>query len=211
MDTLKVRRATAPPWKTRGKGDLKLARKMLKSKANRELGEAKLLRDRFAPTTHRARASRIGTLKLLVRDAGFELVPVTVLSLNVVAAALKAGGYRTGISYITMWESLHREAGHEWTTDLAQAKQWARKSIERGLGPNKHAATVLLEKLVSNVASDSLLDMAIVGALWMLRGAELAGLLIEQAKVEEDESAATFILGAHKTNSEAHRCERTLK
>ena len=94
---------------------------------------------------------------------------------------------------------------------MAQAKTWARKSIERGLGPNRHAATVILEKLLAKLPQSMDTDMVIVGALWMLRGAELAGLLIEQVAIAPGTTEATFVLGAHKTNTEAHRCERRLR
>ena len=151
VDTLNVRRRDAPPWRKRGRGALDVARRMLRSKKARAAGEQELLKDRFAPTTRRTRLARIKTLKQLVKEARVPLLPVTVGSMNTVAAALKAGGYRTGVSYLTIWESLHREAGHEWTTDLVQTKQWARKSIERGMGPNRHAVTVVLEKLVTRL------------------------------------------------------------
>ena len=211
VDTLQVRRRDAPPWKRRGRGALGLARRMLKSKQAKAAGEMELMKDRFAPTTHKTRLARISTLKKLVESAKIPLLPVTVDGMNTVAAALKAGGYRTGISYLTIWESLHREAGHSWTPDLVQTKLWARKSMERGLGPNRHAATIILEKLVSQQVPSDGLDMILIGSLWMLRGAELAGLLIEQAHVTDAEDEATFILGAHKTNSEAHKCERKLR
>ena len=91
VDTLGVRRLDAPIWKKRGKGTFAMARRMLKSKHAKAAGEAKLLQDRFAPTTHKSRLARISTLRKLVKAARVQLVPVTVDSLNTVAAALKAG------------------------------------------------------------------------------------------------------------------------
>ena len=211
VDTLGVRRADAPLWKKRKLASFDAAKRMLKSKRAKAAGMENLFKDRFAATTRKARLARISTLKKLLKTARLPVAPVTVDALNTIAAALKAGGYRTGVSYLTIWESLHREAGHEWTSDLAQAKAWARKSMERGLGPNRHAATVILEKLLAKLPQSMDTDMVIVGALWMLRGAELAGLLIEQVAIAPDATEATFVLGAHKTNTEAHRCERRLR
>ena len=115
---------------------------MFRSKKCRALGVEKFIADRFAPTTRRTRASRTKTLRTLVADAGCDMLPVTAAGMYTVAAALKAGKYRTGRAYLGLWETLHREAGHPWTEDLAQAKAWSRKSIERGLAPPKSAATV---------------------------------------------------------------------
>ena len=185
---------------------------MLRSRSAREIGERALIEDRYAPTTQRTRAARIKTLRALIREAGVELAPVMVCSINTVAAALKAGGYRTGNAYLGLWESLHREAGFDWTADLAQARLWAKRSMERGLGPARRAATVTLENTVNRgKVKEEHLDMVIVGALWMLRGAEIAALLIEQVVGKAEASAATLVLGAHKTNIVGSWCERSLR
>ena len=211
VDSGSVRRSDAPPRVKYGRGELQSARKMLKSRAARIAGTARLLRGRFAPTTRRTRISRTSTLKTLVREAGLQLIPITVDGMYLIAAALKEGGYRTGASYLSLWESLHKEAGHGWSSDLAQAKQWARKSMERGMGPSRRAATVVLESMVAKTAACEALDFVVVGAMWMMRGAELAGLLVEQASVALNGSTATMVLGAHKTNVEAGWCERSLR
>ena len=167
--------------------------------------------DRFAPTTRRTRASRMRTLTTLVRDAGAELLPVTAAAMYTVAAALKAGRYRTGRAYLGLWETLHREAGLAWTEDLAQAKAWSRKSIERGLGPARSAATVDFAAWAAAAPPGADTDCIIIGCLWMLRGAELAGLLVEQARTGPGARIGTLNLGAHKTNPEGMLCERALR
>ena len=169
------------------------------------------MRDRFAPTTRRTRASRTRTLCTLISKAGHELTPATVEGIYAVAAALKEGGYRTGRAYLGLWETMHREAGHPWTDDLVQAKAWARKSIERGMGPAISAAAVDVETWAAAARPGDDYDMIVIGTLWMLRGAEVAALLVEQARVGPGALVATLSLGAHKTNTEAATCERALR
>ena len=140
---------------------------------------AEFLADRFAPSTRLARASRTRTLETLIADAGHPALPVTAEGIYAVAAALKAGGYRTGRAYLGIWEVMHREGGHAWTDELRQAKAWATASLQRGLGPAISASTFDLEKWVVTAPAGDDADMLIVGTLWMMRGAELAGLLVE--------------------------------
>ena len=210
VDSQEVRRKDAPPRRKYGKGLLQSARRMFRTTKARKQGTEKLLRDRYAPTTRKAMQAKTATLMTLISDAGVDVVPITVDSMNVIAAALKEGGYRTGTFYLGLWENMHREAGHAWTTDLAQAKQWAKRSMERGMGPARRAATVVLEKVVAQTGENEFLDVVVVGSLWMLRGAELAGLLVEQATLSKDGLSAALMLGAHKTNVEASWCERSL-
>ena len=112
---------------------------------------------------------------------------------------------------MAIWEGMHRQAGLDWSTDLAQAKVLARRSIERGMGPAKRANTVIFEKVAARTDTEEDIDLIIVGAMWMLRGAEIDGLLLEQVWVAEDCSEATIIIGASKTNPEAGVCDRTLR
>ena len=151
------------------------------------------------------------TLRTLVRDAGVEMLPVTAEAMYTVAAALKTGRYRTGRSYLGLWETLHREAGWPWTEELAQAKAWSRRSIERGMGPPRSAATVDFAAWAAAAPPGEATDTVIVGCLWMLRGSELAGLLVDQAQTGPGARIATLSLGAHKTNVEGALCERALR
>ena len=138
-------------------------------------------------------------------------MPVTVDGLYAVGAALKVGGYRTGRAYLGIWETQHRENGYEWTDELRQAKSWATASLQRGLGPAVSAASFDVEQWATAAPPSDVTDMIIIGVMWMLRGSELAGLLIEQARTGPGARIATIELGAHKTNPGARRCERALR
>ena len=165
VDTLQVRRNDAPPRKAYARGLLSKAGSMLRSRVKRTEGKRLLIEDRFAPTTRAAMAARTLTIMRLIRDAGVNVTPINVDSYNLVAAALKAGGYRSGAAYLRTWEALHKEAGFDWTYDLAAAKVLAKRSIERGMGPCKRASTVDLEKVVRYAGDPNATDMVIIGAM----------------------------------------------
>ena len=211
VDTLGVRRASAPPRRRYTKGTLQKARKMFRSSAARQRGITTFLAERFAPSTRQTRSSRMRTLRTLIRDAGCATLPVTADGMYAVAAALKRGGYRTGRAYLGIWEAMHRERGHAWTDDLRQAKSWATASLQRGLGPAVPAATFDIEKWAATCPETDDADMIIVGTFWLMRGAELAAILVEQARTGPGARIATIELGAHKTNTAGAICERALR
>lgn len=136
---------------------------------------------------------------------------MTVEKLMVIAAALKAGGYRTGAQYLSLYKQVATQAGHLWSPQLEQAKTEAARSLERGMGPARRAHTLELEAFVLGRASSHSVDTIIVGSLWMLRGAELAALLLEQAVVDLAAGTATVALGATKTDARGQGCRRTLR
>ena len=211
VDTQGARRRDAPPQHRYQKGSLNKARRALRSGKRKAQAMEQFMADRFAPSTRRTRASRTQTLERLIVDAGLPRLPITAEGLYSVAAALKAGGYRTGRSYLGLWETLHREGGYVWTDELSQAKAWSRRSIERGMGPARSAAAIDFAQWAATAEACDDADMVIVGALWMLRGAEIAGLLVEQARTGPGALVASLDLMAHKTNIEGAACSRTLR
>ena len=216
MDTLGVRRKYAPKLSRYSVGSLARARAMLKCPVARAGGLARLSDDVYARSTQRSRKSRLATLVKLAADAQHDLVPVTVESIWLLAGALKAGGYRSGAGYLGLLARTHRQAGLLWSPDLEAARSDAVRSLERGLGPAKRARVVDLEAVVGHPgvtggATQYDIDFIIVGALWMLRGAEAAALLGDQISFREDTSQATITLGAYKTNPSGRECTRTLR
>ena len=90
------------------------------------------------------------------------------------------------------------------------------RSLGRGIGPAKRAAVVRLEALPgrweqAGTADRSRIDVAVVGAMWLPRGAEVAAILVEQAEVAQDEKSACLWLGPTKTNPSGKECQRTLR
>jgi len=91
------------------------------------------------------------------------------------------------------------------------AKTKVNRSIERGMGPTKKAATIDLEAAaLTDVPSDSV-DLIVIGSMWMLRGDEVAALLIEQAHVDSDVKLARLTLGPTKRNTAGESCSRELR
>jgi len=216
VDVLKVRRGNAPPLNEYTKGCIGKARAMLRCKVARSGGIARLREDAFAKTTRASMASRWRTLLELADAGSFALVPATVETVELIAAALKAGGYRSGDGYLSALARAHRRAGHAWGPELQVARAEVRRSLERGLGPAKRARTVPLEDAVgvkepaAGVAQEDS-DFLIVGTAWLLRGAEAAALLGEQVSVSAGGTLASITLGATKTNPAGRDCKRTLR
>lgn len=78
---------------------------MLRNAQRRLAGRAVLLEEVYAPTTRRARSARELTLRRLTAVAKVPFLPISSEALVAVAAALKGGGYRSGHSYIALWDS----------------------------------------------------------------------------------------------------------
>ena len=90
--------------------------------------------------------------------------------------------------------------------DFAETK--VNRSIERGMGPTKKAATIDLEAAaLTDLPSDSV-DLIVIGSMWMLRGDEVAALLIEQAHVDSDVKLARLTLGVARGSSGAPASRR---
>lgn len=67
--------------------------------------------------------------------------PLTVDHIHGVAALLKAGGYRSAEEYLSRAKDEHVKRGHHWSDQLARARMRAARSVTRGIGPSKQAAT----------------------------------------------------------------------
>ena len=105
---MQVRRATAGARLSYAKGSFTRARAMLRCPSERERGRDLLREGAVAPSTWKARRAKEKTLRRMVRAAGIDFVPITVDGLELIGAALKAGKYRSAVSYLTLWEQLHR-------------------------------------------------------------------------------------------------------
>ncbi|CAK0859757.1 unnamed protein product [Prorocentrum cordatum] len=168
--------------------------------------------------TRRVR-SREQTLRRLAGEAGVPLLPATLDTVALLAGALKVGRYRTGPEYVSLWRHLHCKAGFAWGPELSAAAKEANRSLQRGIGPAKQAETVRFEEVLERAPLTEPVaiggpirptDMVIVATAWMLRGAEAAAILGEQARASADSQVACIELGATKTNPEGRECTRSL-
>ena len=192
VDVLGVRRCDAPPLRPYARGAFERARAMLESPSQRKAGVEKLRSEVYAATSRRTRISRIKTLRRLSAEAGVNLLPVTNAGMELLAAALKAGTYRSAAAYLGIWKQMHTKAGHPWTANLEATRIGCGRSLGRGIGPAKRAAVVRLEALPdrwerAGTTDRARIDVAVVGAMWLLRGAE--------AEIAQDQKSACVWLG----------------
>ena len=100
VDTLGVRRRLAAPRYEYARGDISMARAMVRDAGHRARGKLALRTDAFSPSSWRTRRSRELTLRRIARAAQFELFPITLDNFHTVAAALKEGRYRSAAGYL---------------------------------------------------------------------------------------------------------------
>jgi hypothetical protein len=144
---------------------------------------------------------------------------LTTSSLERLAAALKAGNYRTGAAYLQIAKKAHIVAGHDWNAALSICLKDSERSITRGIGPPTHAKDFALEDLAAakmklgKVIKGSPvcpIDVGICMSLWMLRGIEAASLLGEQMTIDKARTVAVLNLGPTKEDVKGRGCRRTL-
>ena len=220
VDSLSVRRVDAPVLRPYARGHFGKARAALRSVVARAKAKHDLQADVYARTTQRSRRSREQTLRRLAATGAVDIVPVTPDTLRTIAAALKAGGYRSGFAYLSLMRQLHGKAGHEWSSQLQLVAAECKRSLERGAGPARRAAVVNLEvvmardRLADPVVEHGPIqaaDCIVVAAAWMMRGAEAAAVLGEQVEIDAGGRSATIELGPTKTNPAGRECPRTLR
>ena len=221
MDTKKVRRPNAALVEPYATGSMARA---LKTAADpRLLHKARrMLRTRiYSASTWGPRRARLSTVRRLVEAAGHAYLPVTPQSLMDCMSSLHNGGYRSLANYVGDWRREHLDAGHSWTEGLAALRTDLLRASIRGQGPAKRASTYGAERLPRHVDTREQPKnrggpkwpwlLLVVGTCWMLRGAEAADLLGEQASVDATQREASLDLCATKMDPAGTGCLRTLR
>ena len=220
VDRLGIRRSLAPVMHPYTRGSSAKAIAAMLSTTARDRARRTLREGIYAKTTWKTRYARRATLGKIAYRGGFSLVPVTSRMLELVASALKAGGYRSGAAYLGQLRQMHETAGYTWSPDLGIQLRGYIRSLERGMGPSRSAPTVRLEDIASlKKVGDPVVengpvqpvDFVLVASAWMMRGAEAAAVLGEQVTVSADGDMATIELGPTKTNPQGRECPRTLR
>ena len=150
-DSLGLRRATAPQWKNKKAGSMALAKEALANPGAEARAMKELEEDVFARSTVGPRQRKWKVLGKIAAAAEprISLVPTTPEDLKRMAAALKAGNYRTGDKYLLLVKKAHIEAGSPWTDLLQSTLKDVSRSLTRGIGLGKVAPTFGLEKLAA--------------------------------------------------------------
>ena len=129
-------------------------------------------------------ASRFGWWRKRCGARGLRPLPLTVASLELAAALLRKGGYRSGHLYLSAIKKAHTLAGHKWTEQHVQALADANRAIKRGLGPSQQAQPLPIRALTRAEAAAPLLEAAkvywptagvhamVVSSAWLLREIE---------------------------------------
>ena len=218
IDVVGVRRALAAPVQAYSRGSLRAARRACATPKARALARASLEAGVWAPSSRGPRAARRRTIRRLLGDEAVPPAPVTVDTVITLAAALKTGRYRSGSLYLNTLKDWAVELGAAWTDQLHQAMRRARLSIERGLGAPRRALSVCLGafrplQVMSPPPIGQPLwafEACVVGALWLLRGAELAALLGDQLSWSTGGRTATLHLAATNTDPQGRGSPRCL-
>ena len=132
-----------------------------------------------------------------------------------------ASNHRSTSEYVSVWRKEHILRGHEWSEQLTVLCRDLKRAASRGLGPARRAEAFSAEELsrlprltegpVSKGGPLFPHVMVAVGTAWLLRGAEIAALLGEQASIDRAKKEATLHLCATKSDVGGSGCARTLR
>ena len=206
LDTKGVKRPTAPAIKPQAKASFARARAALGSEESTAAALSELDADVYARSSVVPREGRWRVIHLLAAGAcrPFAPLPLTRDKLRLLGAALKAGSYRSAKDYLLVAKKMHLVCGGVWDEALNSAMADVTRSVTRGLGPPKQAASFSLDELADRdwraqqVEKEGPRCVEAAGmcmALWMLRGLEAASALGEQATISADRGLASLDLG----------------
>ena len=207
------------PTKRGSRADAKLA---LSTPAGRAaaLSEIDDLVD--APSAHRNRTQRWETWCDILGAFGEDALPVTASKVRMVAAGLRAGGFRSAAPYFTTASLEHLKAyGHRPGPLVVFAASRYARAVTRGVGPSTLKESFLIEGLAGSMeppASQRLPQdtlwpcaAACLGAWWMTRGIELSAARIKDVQLVEKTKVVYWKLPVSKTDVQAHGVSRAHK
>ncbi len=151
FDLHAVRRSNAPQLKPWRKCNFMSARAALATAAAKKDALAALDDDVYEKSSIGPRLHKWRTLGRLANSAcpPFALLPLSGPNLKLLAAAQKAGGYRSAMSYLYIAKKEHLVAGFTWSEELQVVFKDVSRSLLRGLGAAKQAKTFGLEVLAA--------------------------------------------------------------
>ena len=143
---------------------------------------------------------------------GVPVVPLTWDSIRAVGAHMKEAGYRSWANYASRIKEAHISAGHCWTLQLDIAMKAAKRSVLRGLGPSKQAASLPLVDVAMIDDYDLMHTPAmplggvftfLVIAFFMLREVEAAYLKVKHLVVDKVLMTIALTLSVSKVDPTA--------
>ena len=169
----------------------------------------------LAQSTRRSMESRVRMLTTLAEKGNFQLFPLDVQKLQLLAGALRIGGYRSAGLYLdaALWHQEHRLRSPV-SADLRRAARSLAKAALRGLPGSRLKQAFDLADLATLVEHDAVagsldldilphaVDVLVVATWFMLREIEIAGARVKDIEI----TAATVSLDIplHKTAQGGH-------
>ena len=128
--------------------------------------------------------------------------PLTRDKVELAAALLRAGGYRSGALYLSHMKRCHVSKGFAWNEGLTLAQRDGVRAITRGMGPPAQAEPWPIESFCSQASRLEAASRAetywpvggavaaIIGTMWLLREVELGSALRSAVKVHPPSAAS---------------------
>ena len=183
-----------------------------------------LEKDKFAATCSSSRDNWWRTWCRLHDAAalGGDAVPLTVRSINHVAALFKAAGFVSYSNYAHCAKSEHIATMHRhglpWTDDLEQALRDTKRSVTRGAGGSRQSSPLNIEKVWAlGVWEDPLVtdgpigptDFLVAGTFFLMREIELAAADVGNVRLDIAALVVSWRLPTSKTDPRALGTERS--
>ena len=211
-----------PALRAGGPSRLALARGRmpdLPTQSSRDTAVQQLMRGIYAESSAPALRGRRGCYLRMLRLWGLVPFPITQEKVIALGAGLKAGGYRSAGSVLSQYSTDAARAGQVLSQPVARALTDATRSCARGLGPPIRALALEVPRFAELPTDPAPFcaggpvgprNMLIVGAWWLLREAEIAGVRAKHAQISPGAPpVASLILPASKSDPRALGVART--
>ena len=174
--------------------------------------------DVYAASTRGTRDSLWTTWLYVAAVWGVPPLPVTAATVRLVAAGLKAGGYRSADAYFARARQEHlRVYGAPVEPAVAQAMTDYARSVSRGVGPSALKDSFRMESLTAVAGLPSVEEalltpegqavapvaLVLLGSWWMCRGIELSAAEVSDISVDTVAGTAAWNLPVCKTDPQA--------
>ena len=208
--------------KPRRRADLpsgKRARDRDDDPTNDEQAVAAVLRETHTVSAQRSTIARAKWWVERMRLRKQEPYPLTIPKLQLAAALLKRGRYRSASQYLYTIKQIHLRSGYEWPSSWDKCLADLRRSCARGIGEARQAAPLDLDKSKDgrgpyDHCKLARVEAAIhVGCGRLLREIEPANLKGNDLTLQPGSGCgkATVFIEASKTDTEARGCHRSLE
>ena len=203
-------RSDVPERRTSTRASMTAALEAMDPSRREETMMAAIDANLLAQSTRRSMESRVRMLTTLAERGNFQLFPLDVQKLQLLAGALRIGGYRSAGLYLdaALWHQEHRLRSPV-SADLRRAARSITKAALRGLPGSRLKQAFDLADLATLVEHDAVagsldmdilphaVDVLVVATWFMLREIEIAGARVKDIEV----TAATVSLDMplHKT------------